>query len=344
MSAKNEINDTTIKELTEAINRLKLENEEMRESEKVKFDVFMKTWKYFGELGFESKLTKELKQVPTLEKKDYANFMDYYSFWIAIKRILINHDFEAYVENVEKGNRSFKMTTDQEDDVIGIIRRSVSPSFHPIIDGNLIKSKENQLSATQIMLLIKERVVGNEPKEDEFKKYISNLKLGINILDIDEYFMKVHIIVEQINAANLNISENIIAGILFSNLGHSYQSFISKHYDDYREDPDPDYFFKSISQFEAELNLEHKLIRTKLRHSDDTKKSNHQRSKNKYGIKNNFSESHKSLSPQIDSRKEFTNKSRVKTNNIKLQLSKNGKKGKQTKSICSEGRLCTSNC
>lgn len=343
MSAANRNNDETVRELTEAINRLKLENEEMRESEKVKFDVFMKTWKYFGELGFESKLTKELKQVPTLEKKDYANFMDYYSYWIALKRILINHDFEAYVENVEKGDRSFKMTIDQEDDVIEIIRRSVSPSFHPIIDANLIKSKANQLSATQIMLLIKERVVGNEPKEDEFKKYISNLKLGVNILNIDEYFMKVHIIVEQIKAANLNISENIIVGILFSNLGQPYQSFIAKYYDDYRANPDPDYFFKSISQFEAELNVEHKIQRTKMRFSDDFKKSNHQRSKNKYAIKNNSIESQKLLFPQVDSRKEV-NKPRVRTNNIKLQVPENGKKSQHSKSIRSEGRLCTSNC
>lgn len=62
---------------------------------------------------------------------------------------------------------------------------------------NMLPIGEN-LTAVTIMFRIKDRAIGNSPTEENFEFLFRKIKLGINYHDIDDYFIKIHTLNQQI--------------------------------------------------------------------------------------------------------------------------------------------------
>lgn len=243
----------------------------------------------------EAKLENKLQAVPKLKKTHNFDFYNYFIFWTTFKKILIENQFEEFVENVEAQNKSFIMNNESEAKVIGMIRKTVEPGFQSIVDVNNILPNDEALTAVAILLRLKDRAIGNNPTEENFKSLFRKMKLGTNYHDIDDYFIKIHTLHQQIKLANVNLTENVIAGILFGNLGGPYLDYVRKINDDLREVTDTSEIFHSIHDFEKDINIEYKRIKFQSSSADVGKDYTQKRNKNQIiSSSNNISNSNQS--------------------------------------------------
>ena len=281
--------NSNLEELTKSIAQLSLDNESKFEQLTKEIKARDKKIEELGEVltllisinerENQAKLEKKLQTVPKLKKTQNLDFYNYFVYWTYFKKILIDNHFEEFVKNVEAQNKSFFMNKEKEESLIDMIRSTVEPGYHYIVDNNYFLPENEVISAANIMLQLKDRAVGNNPTEENFKFILSKMSLGINYHDIDEYFQRVYTINQQIKFVKVNITENVIAGILFRNLGGPYKNYVNKLDGDLGGITDTSEYFDSIEDYKQDINQEYKRIKFQLSSADVRKDYTQKRNK-----------------------------------------------------------------